>query len=480
MRALRPSTGRRQGEMTGTTTGGTMGGMTGGLTSGMTGETKDAMRSRLLTLPAAVIVAPVAVLSGYLAAITAAALVPRRQHPVDGELCRFAVLIPAHNEEAGIRRALDACNDLDYPTDRFDVHVVADNCTDGTATVVRACGFTVHERADLDDPGKGPALNWLISRVEAGTGTTSELPDAYVIVDADTVLDPQFLTAMAGAIERGVQAAQGHYAVLESHDSTAAGLRAAALASRHHTRPLGRNRLGGSSGLYGNGMVFTRSVMEGRRWTGHLVEDAEFQMELLLDEIIVEYVPEARLEAEMPDTLDAATTQNQRWELGRIQMAKRYVPALVGRVLRGRPRPAANIDAILDHLVPPLSVLVAADVAAVGVAGATRLLGRITSNGSMRTQRWLFGSAVASLLVLVAHVFVSLRAVRAPLSVYQALLGAPRAVAWKIGLWFDVLRSPTEVSWVRTRRNTTAGGDIGNGNGTGDMNEILDTETVGQ
>ena len=51
-------------------------------------------------------------------------------------------------------------------------------------------------------------------------------------------------------------------------------------------------------------MAFRRDILRRHRWSGHLVEDAEFQMELLLSEgVIVRYVPEAHLEAEMPATL---------------------------------------------------------------------------------------------------------------------------------------------------------------------------------
>ena len=55
----------------------------------------------------------------------------------------FAVLIAAHNEARVIQNTIEACFDLNYPKDLFDVYVVADNCTDDTALVARAgawCG----------------------------------------------------------------------------------------------------------------------------------------------------------------------------------------------------------------------------------------------------------------------------------------------------------------------------------------------------
>ena len=199
--------------------------------------------------------------------MTVAGLLPRKRLPQSGAPeTRFVVLVPAHDEEAGIGRTLKAFETLDYPSQLFSVHVVADNCADATADVVRHSPWTVHERTAPDDPGKGPALNWLLDRLVA----SGDPFDAIVIVDADTTVDPGFLSAMDAQVRVGVEAAQGFYSVRDPDLSTASSFRFAALACRHHLRPLGRNRLGASSGLYGNGMVFTRSLFDGRRWTGRV------------------------------------------------------------------------------------------------------------------------------------------------------------------------------------------------------------------
>jgi cellulose synthase/poly-beta-1,6-N-acetylglucosamine synthase-like glycosyltransferase len=245
-----------------------------------------------------------------------------------------------------------------------------------------------------------------------------------------------------------VIAAQGYYSVRDPGDSVNAGLRFAALACRHHLRPLGRCRLGASAGLYGNGMAFRRDVLRRRRWTGHLVEDAEFQMELLLrDGVRVVYVPDARLEAEMPAALDAAASQNARWERGRVEIAKRYVPMLV----RGLPRArsgtrVAYADAIADHLVPPLSV-----VAAMQIVGLTvNTLATITVG---RKFGRLAIVHVSTIVILGVHVVTGLRAVSAPPTVYSSLLRVPSMIIWKVGLWSKALRPTSDVSWRRTRRN---------------------------
>ena len=50
---------------------------------------------------------------------------------------RFAIAIPAHNEAGVIGATVRRLRQMDYPADRFDVHVVADHCSDDTAAVAR-------------------------------------------------------------------------------------------------------------------------------------------------------------------------------------------------------------------------------------------------------------------------------------------------------------------------------------------------------
>lgn len=384
-----------------------------------------------------------AALSGYLAAVSIAGVRRPRPRPRRAPTTRFAILVPAHDEAGGIAETLSSFDRLDYPSDLFEVHVVADNCTDGTAEVVRRCGHRVHERSDLDRPGKGPALNWLFDRIETADG----LFDAVAVVDADTTVGPGFLRAMDAALAGGAEVAQGYYTVREPDASPATSFRYAALACRHHLRALGRHRIGASCGLYGNGMVFRRPVLAGRRWSGHLVEDAELQNELLLDGIRVVYVPDAVVEAEMPESAEAATSQNRRWERGRIEMARRYTPRLARNAVSRRSNPVPEIDAVLDHLVPPLSVLVAFELASAGVASAAMAARRPTARRALATD-------LLALAVVAAHAVVGLWSVRASTTHYRALLAAPRIAAWKVRLWSGVAVRGDAVAWTRTRRNT--------------------------
>lgn len=397
--------------------------------------------SRSKTAANATICAVLATPATYLSVLTALGWPrPPSQLGRGAPRTRFAIYVPAHDEEASIERTITSLRSLDYPAERFSLHLVADNCSDSTAAIALGRGVDVHERTDPTRPGKGPALNWLHARV-----TAVESFDVVVVVDADTVVDPGFLRAMDAAFTAGARVAQGHYTVLEPEASPMASFRYAALACRHHLRPLGRRRLGASCGLYGNGMAFRRELLDRHRWTGHLVEDAELQMELLLDGTMVTYVPDAVVRAEMPDDAASATSQQRRWERGRIEVARTYVPRLARQLCAPRAPRIALVDAIADHVVPPLSVLAAAQAGVGVVAGSLRLAG-------IRRASAVAATALVASLALGVHVVAGLARVGASRDHVRQLVGAPAIVIWKIRIWLGVLGRDRPVQWRRTER----------------------------
>lgn len=383
--------------------------------------------------------------TAYLDVLTAAAWWQRaqgdREHPAVVPAQRLAVLVPAHDEEQLIGSTVASLVGQDYPAGRLAVHVVADNCTDRTAELAAAAGAEVHERTDPARPGKGPALEWLLDRLRR----RGEPIDAFVFIDADTLAEPGFLEAVDRALAGGASVVQGHYAVRDAEASPVVAFRAAAFALRNYLRPLGRTTVGGTAGLFGNGMAFRADTMAQRQWSDHLTEDAELALDLLLDGTLVTFARGAMVVAEMPETLEAAESQHERWERGRLDLARRYVPSLMRRTVTGGPLPRrAYADAALEQLVPPLSIIVAATGAWAGLA----MLARLVPGRPLRVPGAVIVAAGQAATVLSA-----LKMVDAPPSLYRSLLSAPRMVAWKLGLMARVSTRPGEARWVRTARN---------------------------
>ncbi|MBI4494499.1 MAG: glycosyltransferase [Chloroflexi bacterium] len=412
----------------------------------MLSRSKDPASPRPRTPLAALLTllgAGLALVAGYLVVLTLAALLGRTAGPPAGPGARrFALLIPAHDEEALLGRLLASLRQLDYSRGRFQVYVVADNCTDRTASVARSLGARVYERFDRSAQGKGFALHWLLERLRADAPGY----DAFVVLDADSVVAPNFLQRMDARLEAGSQVIQVHYSVLNAGASPLATLRYAALAALHYLRPLGRSALGLSCGLKGNGMCFSAPVLErfGWRWFT-LAEDVEFHLALVRAGVRVDFAPETWVLADMPVTFAQAASQNARWERGRLELLRRQVPSLL--VDGVRRRSLLHLDAAAEQCIPPLSVPFA--------LGGLCLVASLMLGASLPATL-----AALSLGGQVLHLLAALALVRAPLSAYLALSYAAGYAVWKVGLYGRALVSRRRLGWVRTPR-TASGASAG-------------------
>lgn len=392
--------------------------------------------SLFVTLIALALAVPLAIISAYLLVLAGAACFGRRATPLREETptTRFLVIVPAHNEEVLLPRLLASLKNLDYPPERFAVHVVADNCHDRTADLARAAGACVHERFDPDRQGKGYALQWLLERLE-----TSEPPcDAIVVVDSDSEVSPNFLRVMDARLARGERVIQGYYTVRNPARTPGAGIRAVALIMVHYLRPLGRMVLGGSAGLKGNGMVFAAGIPRAHRWSGELTEDIAYHVALILAGERVTFAPDAVVRADMPGALRAARSQNERWERGRLDMARAYAPVLLGAALRRRA--FLLFDAAMELLIPPFGV----------VAGLSALALALSIWSGNPVALAMSGFAVVAQGLYIA---TGLVLARAPRAVYGALFFAPVFIIWKLWLYGRLLFGVRPSSWIRTPRN---------------------------
>ena len=356
-----------------------------------------------------------AVPNAYLLGLLAAAFAVRRGSPPehDGRLPRVAVVVPAHDEEAGIATTVAslaaAGSDLTI--------VVADNCTDATAERARAAGATVWERMDPDLLGKGHALAWAFERVPQDV-------EAVAVVDADCTVSTNFVDAVATRLAAGARAVQASYLVSNPEQSHAAAARYAGYALVNHVRPLGKSALGLSCGLFGSGMAFDAALLREHPWSAFAVtEDAEYHLQLVEAGLRVEFAPEASVESAMPTSLDVAGTQRERWESGRFDLARGRALRLVAMgVQRHDP---ARLNAGLELLMPPQSLLLAANLAFARRPG---------------------------LAAQAVYVLGGLAVVGAPAAVYRSLAMAPLLVARNARLYARLAGGWRPRGWVRTKR----------------------------
>jgi cellulose synthase/poly-beta-1,6-N-acetylglucosamine synthase-like glycosyltransferase len=378
-----------------------------------------------------------------LTVLTAASLLPNslpgflnRKAPAPGDIRprSLTFIIPAHNEGLLVERCVKSlvAQFAGQPEAPRNLLVVAHNCEDDTAARAAAAGADVVKLDDPSQRGKACALRFGIAHaLNAGA-------EAVVIVDADSIVGPGFVTKMQDALSSGAEAVQCAYRVLPAVGNDSPTLTGIAFQGFNLVRPLGRDRLGLSAGIFGNGFGLCREVLDRVPYSADsVVEDLEYHIQLVAAGIRVRFVADATVFGEMPVSDVGSQTQRARWEGGRLLMMKAYPRRLLREIQRGHFR---LIEPLLDILSLPLAMGVVLLLLALFVPCT-----------------WLRWYAAAGLLIVVAHFVAAVHSGPNFWKGLGVLVMVPRYMLWKLVLVPKILlNSRRNASWVRTQRDKPA------------------------
>ena len=363
----------------------------------------------------------------------------RRPDRSSGGRTRFAIVIPAHNEAGLIEGTVASLIDSDYPVERRDVYVIADNCSDDTAGRARAAGATCHERTNLTLRGKPYALDWMIRQIDL------DRYDAIVIVDADTIVDRQFLAVMDMHVMAGEQSIQGHIGVMNPDENwlTRLGVLPASVKYRLHYP--GKRALGLSCPLAGNGMCFSTALMRRFGWNAFsITENWEYYVMLALHGYTTTPAIEAKVYGQVARTLKLGTPQRVRWMQGQIETLQRYWRPLIARGIRELS--PLRIDALIELARPSHANLLFAAM------GLTVVCAALVAFGIDAARPWLL-VGIVSFALQVLYFLAGFLLERPPLKTWLALLMVPWYLMWKGAVALKGLFNLSDRSWVKTTRN---------------------------
>lgn len=268
-------------------------------------------------------------------------------------LAKMGIVISARNESRVIGNLIKSIKESRYPADRYEIFVIADNCTDNTADVCRELGCIVFERKDEEHVGKGYALNYLFTKLHSDKHRASYLPDAYIVLDADNLIKPDYIFEMNKVYDRGFEM------ITSYRNSKNIGKNWISAGYgywfMHEARHLNNSRmqLGTSCAISGTGFLISRRLVERYDdWSFFtLTEDIQCSTTYALDGGRVGYCPTAEFFDEQPETLRQSYRQRERWAKGFYQVFARYGTSL----LRGAFKKFACYD-VLTTIFPALMI----------------------------------------------------------------------------------------------------------------------------
>jgi len=212
------------------------------------------------------------------------------------------------------------------------MHVVADHCSDATAQLAHDAGANVYLRQDGGPAGKGHALRWWLAETSAETSHD----DILVVLDADSLVAPNFFESIRKRMARGEKVIQTRVEPVVRTSSPVTRLAAYSETTEQRVSDVFRSKMGWPVRLRGTGMAFRRSILEEScRSLCTFVEDVEMTLQLGSQKMPIHFADETYVADPKPNDQNGVVKQRARWMRGQVQVLKAYFAQILSLILRG-------------------------------------------------------------------------------------------------------------------------------------------------
>jgi cellulose synthase/poly-beta-1,6-N-acetylglucosamine synthase-like glycosyltransferase len=328
-------------------------------------------------------------------------------------LRKVAVLIPGYKEDNVIVDVAEKALIQNYPTEKFDVVIIADSFQPETIANLKKLPIKLIE-VSFDKSTKSKALNKAMSI----------LPTDYeiaLILDADNVMEPDFVSKINDAFDAGFTVVQGHR-VAKNTNTSFAVLDAVSEELNNSIFRKGHRMLGLSSALIGSGMAFDYAQFKQRMTEIHAIGgfDKELELTLLRDGYTIEYLNDALVYDEKVQKVEVFENQRKRWLSAQFIYFGRFFFSGVKHLLLN-----GNIDffdKVYQMVSPPRVLLLGITTIITAFYIVIQLAFPENTILSISSECWfsVFGSVVVAFLLSIPSKFYNKQT-------FKALLTLPKA-----------------------------------------------------
>lgn len=236
----------------------------------------------------------------------------------------FAVVIAARNEETVISNLVKSLKKQNYPKENYQIYVIINNCTDNTEKVAKEAGAEVIICTEKVK-SKGDVLKFTFNKLKDNSDI-----DAYVIFDADNIVDRDFLNKMNDSLNMGYSVVQGFRDTKNVDDSWLSCSYAIMYYIQNLFLNKSRYNLGKSAFINGTGFVIKKDVIDKYGYNPKTVtEDIEFVAMCAINGEKIAFNDKAITYDEQVNKFIPSLKQRKRWSVGTMECLRGYFSMLV-------------------------------------------------------------------------------------------------------------------------------------------------------
>lgn len=263
---------------------------------------------------------------------------------------KFAVVIPARNEELVIGNLIQSLNNQNYPKDKYDVFVVPNNCDDNTEEVALSNNAQVINCANVITKSKGDVLRYAFKTLRENDY------DAYLIFDADNIVHPEFIGKMNDVLVSGYRVAQGYRDSKNPSDTWISSSHSLHYIIQNYFMNRARNNINKSCFVNGTGFMISKEYLDENRYNSlTITEDIELNVNCGLNNERIAFVESAVTYDEQPISFEVSWKQRKRWSVGTLQCLKSYWSRILKDIFKNKN--FGSIESIMFLTAPLVQLL---------------------------------------------------------------------------------------------------------------------------
>lgn len=263
---------------------------------------------------------------------------------------KFAIIIPARNEEIVIGNLISSLNSQNYPKDKYDIFVLPNNCIDDTEKVSREFNAQIINCKDQIMNSKGDVLRYAFKFLK------DKDYNAYLVFDADNVVHPNFINEINKFLCSGFSVVQGYRDSKNPSDTWISSSHSLHYIIQNFFMNKSRMNINKSCFINGTGFMISKEFLDENGYNfSTITEDIELTVNCGLKKEKIGFAQNAITYDEQPMDFWVSWKQRKRWSVGTLQCLKIYYSQILEGVLKNKN--FENIDSIMFLIAPIVQLI---------------------------------------------------------------------------------------------------------------------------